>query len=254
MKKVQIEQIAGIIPALESMYMSKRTLNDDIRQKIHDVVLRATDKYGFYNPVDDEAATTYNDMMLKLIKWGVKHDHASLLDFIVIYPLMVGLHRGAQDDWDSHAGRMLSIIRSSTRLATFESGEISDWYKDKILYADQVTNAPDEVVVDGTTYQRTHFGFIRSDLVGDRDVQRGLVPLAIPSNNVSGISYRNLRYVYYRRNRHTHAAPELQEYVELLREELLEKQPILGEYLDKVWSEDEGRYIPVYNAVYTSKQ
>ncbi len=40
------------------------------------------------------------------------------------------LHRAGQDDLDSHAKRMENrIIRSSTRLADFAAGEMSDYYK-----------------------------------------------------------------------------------------------------------------------------
>ena len=52
-----------------------------------------------------------------------------------------GMHRGGQDDIDAHARRFDNrIIRSSTRLAEFSEGEMSDYYRGKIISTDEALN------------------------------------------------------------------------------------------------------------------
>ena len=64
-----------------------------------------------------------------------------MLRFEDISVVVEGLHRGATDDLDSHAKRMDNrIIRSSTRLADYHEGEVSEWYEDKIITWDEVLN------------------------------------------------------------------------------------------------------------------
>ena len=51
-----------------------------------------------------------------------------MLDFVTISVTVEGIHRAGQDDWDAHAKRFDNrIIRSSTRLADFSEGEMSDY-------------------------------------------------------------------------------------------------------------------------------
>ena len=256
--KVNIIEIAGLAPAIKALYISKRTLNEQIANEIDNTIWSVTDNKEFlkeFAHVDHpEEFGRFNDYMEKIVKWGIRYDHASLLDFIQIYTHIEGLHRGAGDDFDAHAGRMSAIIRSSTRLATHRDYEMSDWYKGKILYPSEFVDTEFEESVsypDGK-YVKTNFGFVREDLLGDKDVERGLVPLAAPQNNINCISYREWRYIYYRRGQHTSAAPELKNAMEMFKEELTKKMPVLGEYLDKVWSEPQKKFIPIGEAVYTT--
>jgi len=145
---------------------------------------------------------------------------------------------------------MSAIIRSSTRLATHEDYEMSDWYKGKILYP--FAESINYLSLDGKKYVKTNFGYVRKDLLGNKDVERGLVPLAVPQNNINCISFRELRYIYYRRGEHTTAAPELKLMMEELKKDLIIKNKFLGEYLDKVWSEIEKDFINIGEAVYTT--
>lgn len=127
---------------------------------------------------------------------------------------------------------------------------MSDWYKDKIIYPKEDN---DFHVKDLNKFISTNFGFVREDLKEDKDVLRGLVPLAVPQNNINCISFRELRYIYYRRGEHTTAAPELKLMMEELKKDLIIKNKFLGEYLDKVWSETEKDFINIGEAVYAKK-
>ncbi len=257
--KVNILEIAGLPQAIKALYISKLTLNDEISNEIDEVIEGVTDRNGFIKSDSKVSKDNYNkfeDYMNKIIKWGIQYDHSSLLDFIQIYTHVEGLHRGAGDDFDSHAGRMSAIIRSSTRLATHEDYKMSDWYKEKILYPSEFVDPEYEESIDyldGKRYVKTNFGYVRKDLLGNKDVERGLVPLAVPQNNINCISFRELRYIYYRRGEHTTAAPELKLMMEELKKDLIIKNKFLGEYLDKVWSETEKDFINIGEAVYAKK-
>lgn len=143
----------------------------------------------------------------------------------------------------------MDIIRSSTRASKKGTAkpEVSDWYKGKIVPFSDLVEGKDIDVADdiefltdirntkGDTFTLTELGYIRSDLVSDPDVRRGLYPLAGAGDNMSTMSYRNWRHVYHMRRFDTTASPELQEAVELVRDNLTKWNPTLGLHLGKVW-------------------
>lgn len=116
------------------------------------------------------------------------------------------------------------IIRSSTRLADYHEGEVSEWYEDKIITWDEVlkylgTKIPGEISYYGDTYVRSNNGFIKKGLENNKDVKRGLYPLAIPMNFTFKINITELAHIYVERGSkdggaHGTAAPELQIMIE----------------------------------------
>lgn len=235
--KFKLMKITGIDDALMSLKMSKRHWDyiehiDTIAQ-----INKFTDQYGRIVPSDDESG--YLDLCVsldKLAKWGagvghgkayVGDGHETILRFIDVTFVTVGLHRGAQDDLDAHAVRFNNrIVRSSTRLAKFSNGEKSDWYKDKILTIEEAMKITGEelpeVIVDdtGVSWVYATNGYVRADLVKNFDVLRGNYPLSIPSTAIWKINFQDLRHVYMRRNAKTSAAPELREGIEQLADQI----------------------------------
>lgn len=61
-------------------------------------------------------------------------DHHTLMKYIDVSFFTEGLHRGGQDDLDSHAmGFNNRITRFSTRLAEISEPKLSEWYEDKVI-------------------------------------------------------------------------------------------------------------------------
>lgn len=230
--KVYLHSIDGIADAIISMHMSKRTWTHDLEQEIYRIVNKVLDRNGRYQ-IDpnskDPDVLQFNDWMSKLTKWG--RQHITMLKFIDLSITVEGLHRGGQDDWDSHAKRFDNrIIRSSTRLARF-GNEMSDYYKGKIMTTDDMAHElgiplPDHVVKDGKMYVKTVNGYILEDMKDNNDVRRGLYMLSIPSNFIFRINLAEFAHVYKERNKDGHANPEVKECCEAIMSKLNEAQPI----------------------------
>lgn len=240
---VRILSISGYQEAIASLYVTNKNLNTEKLNEIRLDVEESTDRWGkVINPTYG-----FSKGMDNIIKYGIKHEHETILDFIKISVFMEDIHRGAADDFDSHARRM-DIIRSSTRASKKGTNgvELSSWYEDKILpfskYKDMMPYGINFNIEDVSSskykFILTELGYIREDLVSNPDVRRGLFPLGGATDNISTMSFRNWRHVYHLRRKGTHANPELQEYVEEFREKLTEYNPWLGKYLGKVWTED----------------
>lgn len=243
--KATVSKIAGIDDAILAFSYSKRTISQARRDEIRDLCQVVNDENGFMRErggLNGRSIERYNTELLKLIKYGVAHDHGTLLSFIDLSIEIDGLHRGGQDDWDAHAYRFHNrIVRSSTRLAKFTGAEKSEYYNGKVLTTEEVLGALDmnigDVTLDGVNYNYVEgIGFVREDLMDEQDVVRGLYRLEMPCSSTTKINYRELRHVYKMRNEKTHAHPEVQAVVEQVREELRVKQPILGDMLGKVWA------------------
>ena len=123
-------------------------------------------------------------------------------------------------DVDAHARRFDNrIIRSSTRLAEFSDGEMSDFYKGKIIPTDQALeilniNIPDSFEFMGRTYYKSVNGYIKEGFENNKDVKRGLYMLSIPSNFVSKINLCEWGHVFKERNQTGGANPEVKEWAE----------------------------------------
>lgn len=234
--KVYLNKITGLDDALVSLLMSKRSWTREKEIEARTMVKKHIDSNGFLIDSDKEI----NDALDKLIKYGVECGHTTLIRYIDLSFTVEGLHRAAQDDFDSHAKRLDGrIVRSSTRLATFAEGEKSEYYQDKILYSDEACKAlgielPHEVIKDGIKYVKTDFGYIREDLEEDKDAKRGLYPLAIPSNFIFKVQYPELGHIVQHRDNTSHANPELKAMIESIKEQVAEKVPQLGKNLVKI--------------------
>lgn len=223
--KVYFNGIDGLDDAIAAMYFSKRTWSRDLDCEIRQVVSDNTFNSGECLYTNKGATDSrYATWMDKLCKWGKRH--ITLLKFIDISVTVEGLHRAGQDDWDSHAKRFDNrIIRSSTRLADFESGEKSDYYKDKILTTDEVceelgVDLPEEVTVDGEKYVRAVNGYILEKYENNRDVKRGLYMESIPSSFIFKVNLAEWAHIYKERGAHSSANPEVKELAELIQKEL----------------------------------
>ena len=123
-------------------------------------------------------------------------------------------------DVDAHARRFDNrIIRSSTRLATYDDDEMSDWYRDKIITTDRAVKElgielPDSIVIGRETYVKSPNGYIKEEFKDDRDVKRGLYMLSIPSNFISKINLCEWAHVYKERNEYGGANPEVKLWAE----------------------------------------
>lgn len=173
------------------MFLSKRTLTRNLEVDIRKTVNLATchdagANIPFGALVSGRETEKLTDWPTKLFKWGRRH--MTMLRFIDLSFTVYGLHRGAQDDFDAHAMRLNNrIIRSSTRLADFSNGEISDYYTDKIIPTDLALTylgieTPEEIEYDGRTYVRGVNGYIAKGMENNKDAKRGLYMLSIPSN------------------------------------------------------------------------
>lgn len=221
--KVWINSITGIEDAISSMFFSKKTWTKELDEEIRRTVPRVIDLHGKMNPAvgaTPEDIKKVNDWLDKLVKWG--WTHTTMLRFIDISITTEGIHRAGQDDIDAHAKRFNNrIIRSSTRLATYGDGEMSDWYKDKIIPTDAALaslgiDKPAEITIDGVVYVTAPNGYVRKDLEQNKDARRGLYMLSIPSSFVSKIDLCEWAHVYKERGAHGHANPEVKEWAEMV--------------------------------------
>jgi hypothetical protein len=267
--KAQVIEISGYTGAFMSLYMTGKNVDEARLKDILNTISCCTDRYGCliddneYVMNKEEEFDKFSSYMDKVIKYGIQHEHETLLDFIKITIFMQDLHRGAMDDYDSHAKRM-DIIRSSTRANKKSSGGaagLSDWYADKVMTFDEMLehNSMGDQIFEGEielsdgVWIKTPWGYVREEYVNNPDVLRGLVPLGLACDNVSTVSYRNLRHIYHLRREGTHASPELQEAMEQVRDDLRIKCPTLGDMLGKVWVPGANEYIEKPDTIVTIK-
>lgn len=222
--QVFLNRVDGIDDAIISMFLSKRTLTRDLEIDIRGETNRNSFKSYDGERVVGGLADTLTEKMegwlTKLFKWGVHH--MTMLRFIDLSFTVYGLHRAGQDDLDAHACRMNNrIIRSSTRLANFESGEMSDYYVGKVVPTDVALaylgiETPEEIEFNGETYVRAVNGYILKGMEKKNDVKRGLYMLSIPSNFIFRIQLTEFAHVYKERNAKGTANPEVKEAVEAM--------------------------------------
>lgn len=217
--KVYLNEISGLWQSIVSMYMSKRSWTRELEEEIMRVYERNYTNYGKRFPyVHDNDETDLQGILNSLLKWAPKH--ITMTRFLDFSFTVEGLHRGAQDDFDSHAKRLENrILRSSTRLAKFSGEEKSDWYKGKILTTDEALKhmeitIPTELMLDGKNYVKTANGYVLEEYANDKDVLRGLYMLSIPSNFTFRVNCTEFAHILKERDKNGHAHPELQECVE----------------------------------------
>lgn len=225
--KVYLNELNGLWAAIDAMYFSKRSWSREVELKVMDAYERNFDRWGKRKDEIDDEMQNYIDL---LFKWSPKH--ITLAKFFDFSFTIADLHRGAQDDFDSHAERLNNrILRSSTRLAKF-GVEKSDWYKGKIFSTDEILEKcgiqkPAEVILDGVNYVSTVNGYIREDLKDNKDVLRGLYMLSIPSNFTFKCNCTEFAHIVKERDKLSHAHPELREMIEECKRQLREHIPNL---------------------------
>lgn len=225
--KVTVKSITGFDEAFTSMFISKRSWTPELGSEITKVCDSVIDSHGAIKKyVNKNDVELFNSWLSKLLKMGKKH--ITVLRFLDITIMTEGLHRAGQDDVDSHARRFDNrIIRSSTRLATFTDGEMSDWYKDKIIPTDAVlskigVDIPEEIRLNGEVYVRVTNGYVKKEYSENKDVKRGLYMLSIPSNFISKINLCEWAHVFKERNKDGGANPEVKQWAEMVMEGITE--------------------------------
>ena len=238
--QVKVNSISGFEEAIVSMFISKRTwtpeLDSEIRNVCNEVLLKNGKRWDYATQSDLEQFCSW---MQSLVKMGKKH--ITVLRFLELHMMTTGMHRGGQDDIDAHVKRFENkFIRSSTRLATFNEGEVSDFYKGKILTDGQACSIlgfelPNELEYNEQIYVKSTNGYVLKEYKNDKDVKRGLYMLSIPSNFVSGISVCEFAHVYKQRNELGSANPEVKLWAESVMVQLTEFIPeITREYMLEV--------------------
>lgn len=226
--KVYLNEISGLWQAIVSMYMSKRSWSREKEQQIKALYEQHFDRWGMRLPA--EFAPEFDAMLRMLFKWAPRH--ITMGKFIDFSFTVEGLHRGAQDDFDSHAKRFDNrIIRSSTRLAQF-SHEKSEWYQDKIVSTDEALeklgiNTPNTLTIDGIEYVRAVNGYVVKGMEQNKDVQRGLYMLSIPSNFTVRCNSTEFAHIVKERDKNSAAAPELRLCVEQMLEQVQSNVPMM---------------------------
>lgn len=229
--KVYLNKITGFEDAIVSLLMSKRSWTREKEMELRNKMSECIDCNGF---VKEDKQVAFNELFKAVEKYGIKHRHVTLVRFIDLSFTVEGLHRGAQDDFDSHAKRLDNrIVRASTRLAKFQGSEKSDYYKDKILTTEEVIDIlgitlPNQLVKDNKTYVKTVNGYVLEGLENDNDTLRGLYRLSIPSNFIFKVQYPELCHIVQHRDKHSFANPELRDMIEQLKVLVFEANPMLG--------------------------
>ena len=130
--EVFVNEINGLADCICTLYLSKRNIDREKELHIRNVCKEMIDRSGKVIPVPSNTSEQFHDMSIKFKKYLMSvskygRQHTTLLRYMDFSCSIYGLHRGAQDDFDSHAIRLNNrIVRSSTRLAKFKHGEKSD--------------------------------------------------------------------------------------------------------------------------------
>lgn len=227
--KTYLNEISGLWNAIDTLYLSKRSWTREKEEHIKAVYADYFDRWGMRTHAQSDEMKAMID---KTLKWAAHH--ITIGRFIDFAFTVKGLHRGAQDDFDSHTARFNNrIIRSSTRLADY-GNEKSAWYQGKILTTEEVASSTGIVLPDtyttpsGETYIRAANGYVLQDLQGDKDVLRGLLPLSIPSNFLVRVNATEFAHVLKQRDKNSHAAPELRDCVESMLTQIEAQVPQLN--------------------------
>ena len=215
--EVYLNRMDGWDDAILTMFYSKRTINRAFEQAVRSAVYESTNqnpKFGVIGSlIESESWEEVKGWLTTLMKWAPHH--TTMGRFLDLSFTVYGMHRAGQDDWDAHAKRYNNrIIRSSTRLADFKGGEMSEYYADKILPTDVALAVlgivtPEEIEYEGETYVRAVNGYILKGMENNKDVKRGLYMLSIPSNFIFKVDLTEFAHVYKERREKGTANPEV---------------------------------------------
>lgn len=246
--EIYLNRIDGWDDAILSMFYSKRTVTREMEEDIRYTVFRCTNSnpaLGVIGSIDFDLGNEKNESKMRkwldsLFKWA--WSHITMGRFLDLSFTVYGMHRAGQDDLDAHAKRMDNrIIRSSTRLADFKSGEMSEYYQGKVIPTDVALailgiTTPDEIEYEGKTYVKGVNGYILKGMEDKKDVKRGLYMLSIPSNFIFRCNLTEFAHIYKERREQGTANPEVKRAVEMMVNQLQEASYgyINRDYLMKV--------------------
>lgn len=191
-----------------------------------------------YNKTDEKGAITPDQIQLC---------HSTIGRFLDISCTVDGLHRGATDDFDAHARRLDSrIVRRSTRTNSPDEIILSDWYKDKVIpFGDldghtvtEVINVkestdceiklPSTIIVNNKVYRKSRFGYVADEFKDNYDVLRGLTPLGMSNLFTFKCNITEWAHITKLREPGTHAAPELQQMIQMINQAIEQMEPRLN--------------------------
>lgn len=225
--KATVTSITGFYEAFVSMFISKRTWTPELDEEIRTVCNGVINSSGrLYESQNQKNYDKFCRWLKMLLRMGRRH--ITVLRYLDITIMTEGLHRAGQDDVDAHARRFDNrIIRNSTRLATYEDGEMSDFYKDKVLTDGQACKIlgfelPNELEVENKTYVKSTNGYVLKEYEDNKDVKRGLYMLGIPSNFISKINLCEWGHVFRERCADGGANPEVKEWAEQVMTQITE--------------------------------
>ena len=223
--KIKVNSITGFEDTFVAMYISKRSWTEELDREIREVCHNVLTFDGHISSnAKQEEIEKFNKWLSMALKMGRRH--ITILRYITISIMTEGIHRAGQDDIDAHVKRFENkIIRSSTRLATYDNNEVSDWYKGKILTDGQAAKIlgfefPETLVHENKMYVKSTNGYVLEEYANNKDVKRGLYMLSIPSNFVSQINLCEWGHVFKERNENGGANPEVKEWAESVMEEI----------------------------------
>lgn len=224
-----LNRITGIDDAIVSLFISTGNWNRELEDDIRSLCDRTIDRYGRINKNSEkEDIDRLNAYLDKLTKWGWKH--ITLLRYIDFSITVNGMHRGGQDDWDSHAKRFDNrIIRLSTRIKAMDT-ELSDFYKDRVIPTDAALshlgiNLPEKIDYNGETYVKCQNGYVLEKYSKNPDSLRGLYMLGLSSTFMFKINLTEWAHVFKERNKDGNANPEVKECCEKIADQIELFQP-----------------------------
>ena len=218
--EVYLNRMDGWDDAIISMFLSKRTLTRELEMQIRQEIYKNTNHNPSNGPIGEFSDTSeqLRNWLSSFFKWCPIH--ITMGRFLDLSFTVYNIHRAGQDDLDSHAMRMNNrIIRSSTRLADFSNGEMSEYYQGKIIPTDIALAVlgiitPKEIEYEGKTYVKGVNGYILKGMETNKDVKRGLYMLSIPSTFIFKINLTEFAHMYKERNNKGTANPEVKLAVE----------------------------------------
>lgn len=271
----KVYSVNGMADAIMSLTMSKFDYTWEKALKIQQLVYDCCDSQGFIKEnVDENKYTQLKEMWNKIVKWGIsEHDHDTLVRYIDITFFTEKLHKAGQGDLDAHAMNVFNnkVIRSSTRLAfeKFKKFDKSPFYDNKIIHYGELEEMglvkfPMEIYKNKERFVNTGYGYIHEDVdaLNDnnyqekhlkKDYMRGLLTLDSPNNAIWKCTFWGARYLFYRRDTHTTAHPELQLICRNIKDQLMDKMPLLGDVIDQRFIFDENIFVHMGEATWKRK-
>ena len=237
--KATVLSVTGWEEAITAIFMSKRTWTPELGDEIKEVVANMTNRYGKYCGERDFTETNaplspdekFENWSTRLLKWGTSH--ITLLRYLDITIMTEGMHRAGQDDIDAHARRFDNrIIRNSTRATSKPYHTVSEFYQGKIMTDGEAAKAlgfelPDKAAINGEVWVKTTNGYVKEEYVNNKDVNRGLYMLAIPSNFISKINLCEWGHVFKERCNEGGANPEVKRWAEMVTDQLSHFHPLI---------------------------